>query len=67
MEWKSERIQLQLTRVAGPAESRLNYIVYLRLLSHRRSFMSKLNSAVMPLYPRMDGTSTVASSSGTLL
>ena len=29
MEWNSEHTQLQLTRVTGTAQSRLNYLVYL--------------------------------------
>ena len=29
MEWNSEHTQLQLTRVTGAAQSRLNYLVYL--------------------------------------
>ena len=28
MEWNSERAQLELTRVTGAAQSRLNYLVY---------------------------------------
>ena len=28
MEWNSEHTQLQLTRVTGAAQSRLNYLVY---------------------------------------
>ena len=30
MEWNSERTQLQVTRVTGTAQSRLNYLVYLQ-------------------------------------
>ena len=30
MEWNSEHTQLQLTRVTGAAQSRLNYLVYLQ-------------------------------------
>ena len=30
MEWNSEHAQLQLTRVTGAAQSRLNYLVYLQ-------------------------------------
>ena len=30
MEWDSEHTQLQLTRVTGAAQSRLNYLVYLK-------------------------------------
>ena len=29
MEWNSEHTQLQLARVSGAAQSRLNYLVYL--------------------------------------
>ena len=29
MEWNGEHTQLQLTRVTGTAQSRLNYLVYL--------------------------------------
>ena len=29
MEWNSEHTQLQLTRVTGAAQSRLNYLVYI--------------------------------------
>ena len=29
MEWNSEHTQLQLTRVTGAAQPRLNYLVYL--------------------------------------
>ena len=45
MEWNSERTQLQVTPVTGPAQSRLNYSVSPGLLSHRRSFMSKYGIA----------------------
>ena len=30
MEWNSEHTQLQLTRVTGAAQPRLNYLVYLQ-------------------------------------
>ena len=48
MEWNSERTQLQLTRVTGASQLRLNYnvpSVSPGLLSHRRSFMSKYGIA----------------------